>query len=259
MIAPRPIKVFLVDDHMVVRQGLRALLHVHGMEVIGEAGTGREAVQMSPPLRPDVIVMDLEMPVLNGLEATRQIVAANPAARVLALSGHHEDICVVRMVEAGAVGFVDKLAGGEILARAIGEVARGRQYFSPAIVRRLDAERQQRCNREGMPSAGRGRLTRRETEVWQLVAEGAANKQMAATLGISVKTVEKHRQNLMDKLNLHDTAGLTRQAIATGLIGGGLPSALNPAAGEPPTPRTDPAPSTRRSRQNHPPLEQSFA
>jgi DNA-binding NarL/FixJ family response regulator len=186
--------------------------------MVGQARTGREAVEMAEALKPDVILMDIAMPVLNGLEATRQILAANPAAKVVILSAHSDDEYIERMRSAGVAGFLEKQTSAEILTKAIREVAKGNTVFSPSITKRLSAEQNRPRDREGMLKANANRLTTREAEVLQLVAEGSANKQVAASLGISIKTVEKHRQNLMDKLNIHDTAGLTRYAISTGVI-----------------------------------------
>lgn len=217
------ITVLLADDHAVVRQGLHRLLETEGrIDVLGQAQTGREAVELAATLRPDVIVMDIAMPVLNGLEATRQILAANPAARVLILSAHSDDAYIERLTAAGAVGFLEKQTSAEILTKAVHEVAAGRPFFSPAITRRMVAARARSLDRTGQPKAGGVRLTSRETEVLQLVAEGQANKQIAACLGISIKTVEKHRQHVMDKLHLHETASLTRYAIAHGIIEGSV-------------------------------------
>lgn len=209
----------MAEDHAVVRQGLCCLLRSDGhFEIVGEARTGREAVELAQSLHPDVILMDIAMPVLNGLEATRQILAANSAARVIILSAHSDDVYVERMSAAGVTGFIEKQSSADVLTKAIRTVAAGGAYFSPAIARRLRESQAQAVTRDGAPKANGVRLTSRETEVLQLVAEGQANKQVAATLGISVKTVEKHRQHLMDKLNLHETAGLTRYAIEQGII-----------------------------------------
>jgi DNA-binding NarL/FixJ family response regulator len=219
MAYPKQINVLLVEDHVVMRQGLRSLLNTDGRFVIvGEARTGREAVKMVRALTPDVILMDIAMPVLNGLEATRQILAANPAAKVLVLSAYSEHAYVERMCAVGVVGFLEKQTSAEILTKAIHLVASGKRFFSPTIAKRLRIEASKPLDRNGLPKANGYRLTSRESEVLQLVAEGWANKQIAAELGISIKTVEKHRQHLMDKLNIHDTAGLTRYAIAAGII-----------------------------------------
>jgi len=218
MTPPKPITVLLAEDHAIVRQGLCALLDQDGhFKMVGEARTGREAVEMTRALRPDVILMDIAMPVLNGLEATRQILAANPAAKVVILSAHSDDEYIERMIDVGVVGFLEKQTSAEILTKAIRVVAGGATFFSPSIARRLNTGARPR-DRDGLLKPNGARLTSRESEVLQLVAEGSANKQVAAELSISIKTVEKHRQHLMDKLNIHDTAGLTRYAIAAGVI-----------------------------------------
>lgn len=219
MNASKPITVLLAEDHAIVRQGLSALLNADGhFQMVGGARTGREAVDMARTLQPDVILMDIAMPVLNGLEATRQILAANPAAKVLILSAHSDDEYIKRMCAAGVAGFLEKQTSAEILTQAICEVAAGKTFFSPSIARRLRDEAGKPRDRNGFAKVNGSRLTSREAEVLQLVAEGSANKQIAGALGISIKTVEKHRQHLMDKLNIHDTAGLTRHAIAMGVI-----------------------------------------
>ena len=219
MTTAKPITVLLAEDHAIVRQGLSSLLRADGhFLVAGEARTGREAVEMARTLRPDVILMDIAMPVLNGLEATRQILAADPAAKVVVLSAHSDDVYVERMNEAGVVGFLEKQTSAEILTKAIREVVAGHTFFSPAIAKRLRDDQSKPRSRDGLLKAHGARLTSRESEVLQLVAEGSANKQVAAELGISIKTVEKHRQHLMDKLKIHDTAGLTRYAIAQGIV-----------------------------------------
>ena len=219
MTSLKQITVLLAEDHAIVRQGLCALLKSDGhFLVVGEARTGREAVEMANVLRPAVILMDIAMPVLNGLEATRQILTANPAAKVIVLSAHSDDEYVERMNAAGVSGFLEKQTSAEILVRAIREVAMGKTFFSPSIAKRLHDNLSIRRDRDGLLKANARRLTSRESEVLQLVAEGAANKQVAAQLGISIKTVEKHRQHLMDKLNIHETAGLTRYAIAQGIV-----------------------------------------
>lgn len=220
----KPITVLLVDDHTVVREGLRALLeHDDDIEVVGEAKTGREAVRLTTELLPAVVVMDIAMPLLNGLEATRQILKALPATRIVILSAHGDDAYVEQVIELGAAGYLIKQTSALVLSKAVREVHKGNTFFSPSIARVL------RHRRQASPHGAAGRrkkivanLTAREVEVLQLVAEGMANKQSAAELGISIKTVEKHRQSLMNKLDIHDTAGLTRYAIATGIIEGGV-------------------------------------
>lgn len=212
------ITVLLAEDHAVVRQGLSGLLLADGhFKMAGEARTGREAVEMAARLAPDVIIMDIAMPLLNGIEATRQILAANPAARVLILSAHSDDEYIQRALSAGSAGFLEKQSSAETLAKAVREVAAGRVFYSPGIAKRLSSLPDP-LGRDGLRRASRVRLTTRESEVLQLIAEGHSNKQVAAELGISIKTVEKHRQRVMDKLNIHETAGLTRYAIAAGII-----------------------------------------
>jgi DNA-binding NarL/FixJ family response regulator len=213
------ISVLLVEDHTIVREGIRALLAAEDdIEVVGELRNGREAVQSIETLRPDVVVMDIAMPLLNGLEATRQILRLVPTTKVLILSAHSEDEYVEQVTEAGAAGYLLKQSAANILVKAIRETHRGRAFFSPAISRRLSDLHESSIGRGGKPRKGGARLTSREVEVLQLIAEGMANKETASHLGISVKTVEKHRQHLMSKLGIHDTAGVTRYAISAGII-----------------------------------------
>jgi DNA-binding NarL/FixJ family response regulator len=215
----KPIKTLLADDHTIVREGLRALLAADSaIEVIGEAHNGREAVELTKALKPDVVVMDIAMPLLNGLEATRQILAAMPQTKVLILSAHSDDAYIDRVISVGAVGFLIKQTSAQILAKAIHEVMAGNAFYSPQVSKRLRDHYQKPDKIGGLMIKKATGLTSRELEVIQLVAEGHANKQVAAGLNISIKTVEKHRQHLMDKLNIHDTAGLTRYAIAQGII-----------------------------------------
>ena len=219
MTTTKKITVLLAEDHAIVRQGLCALLKADGgFDLVGEARTGREAVELARALKPEVILMDIAMPVLNGLEATKQVLTANPAARILILSAHSDDEYIERMIAAGVAGFLEKQTSADVLAKAIREVAKGHQYFTASIARRLGARAGKPRDRDGLLKANGKRLTARECEVLQMVAEGSANKQIAAELGISIKTVEKHRQHLMDKLDIHDTAGLTRYAISAGFI-----------------------------------------
>jgi DNA-binding NarL/FixJ family response regulator len=215
----KPIKTILADDHTIVREGLRALLSADkAIEVVGEAHNGREAVELAEALRPDVVVMDIAMPILNGLEATRQILAKHPSIKVLILSAHSDDAYIDRVLAVGAVAFLIKQTSAQILAKAIHEVMAGNSFYSPQVSKRVRDHYQKPEKVGGLMIKKATGMTSRELEVIQLVAEGQANKQVAAGLGISIKTVEKHRQHLRDKLNIHDTAGLTRYAIAQGII-----------------------------------------
>src|SRR5260221_2086507 len=214
------INILLVDDHNIVRQGLKALLATEpDLNIVGEAQSGREAVQMALQLRPDVLVMDLAMPLLNGWEATRQILKAVPNLKVVVLSTYGDDEHIQQAIASGAAAYLLKQTAAADLVKAIREVASGNAFFSPAIAKRL---REQTCRNdqaeETEPRPNEAELTHREAEVLQLIAEGFANKQIAAELGLSVKTVEKHRQQVMQKLNIHDIAGLVRHAASKGII-----------------------------------------
>ena len=213
------ITILLVEDHTVVREGFRKLLESESdLELVGEAQTGRVAVKMAVALRPDVVVMDIAMPELNGLEATRQIRKAVPDAKVLILSAHGDDAYVEQAIVMGAAGYLLKQASAHALSEAIRDVHKGGAFFSPSIAKRLRGRTRATLNGKGKLGKKAVRLTSRETEVLQEIAEGAANKRIAAELGISIKTVEKHRDHLMQKLDIHDTAGLTRYAIEVGII-----------------------------------------
>jgi DNA-binding NarL/FixJ family response regulator len=213
------ITVLLADDHTVVREGLRTLLEAEGdIEVVGEAATGREAVELARKLHPTVVVMDIAMPLLNGLEATRQIRKALPETRILILSAHSDDAYVDQVMELGAAGYLIKQTSARVLSQAVREVQQGKTFLCPAIARGVRRAHGHSPDPRGRVRRQSPSLSSRETEVLQLIAEGKANKQVAAVLGISVKTVEKHRQRLMEKLNIHDTAGLTRYALAAGVI-----------------------------------------
>jgi DNA-binding NarL/FixJ family response regulator len=209
--------VLLVDDHTIVRQGLKALLSSEkNITIVGEAQTGREAVELASQLRPSVVIMDLAMPRLNGAEATRQILKTLPSAKIIVLSTYGDDEHVQQALTAGAAAYLLKQTAAEDVVDAIREVSKGNAYFSPAIAKRLREQTlQQPGDTPRMPDV---ELTQREAEVLQLIAEGYANKQIAAELNLSVKTVEKHRQQVMQKLNIHNIAGLVRHAAAKGII-----------------------------------------
>ena len=222
----KTITVLLVDDHTVVRQGLRALLsQEEDIEVVGEAENGRQALQMATKPMPDVVLMDVVMPLMNGLEGTRQMIKNIPSAKVLVLSSYSDDDYVQQLTAAGASGYLTKQTAGNDLLLAIREVHKGNAFFSPAIAKRL-RDRCRQAFSDGQPLKKNVELTSRESEVLQLIAEGLPNKQIAGELGISIKTVEKHRQQVMNKLNIHDVAGLTRYAISKGVVERELASPL---------------------------------
>ncbi|MCX6926515.1 MAG: response regulator transcription factor [Verrucomicrobia bacterium] len=220
----KKIAVLLADDHVVVRQGLRVLLEAEGdMVVVGEAENGRHAVTQTRKYLPDVVVMDVAMPGMNGVEATRQIARNVPSAKVLVLTSYGDDDYVTQLLEAGATGYLVKQTAAADLLKAIRQVNEGNAFFSPAIAKRLRQEDRE-ASLNGHSPLKAIRLTSREVEVLQLVAEGFANKQIAVELAISIKTVEKHRQQAMNKLNIHDIAGLTRYAIAKGWVERSVPT-----------------------------------
>jgi len=215
----KKITVLLAEDHMIVREGFRKMLELEDdLVVVGEAQDGRQAVAMAKKLCPAVVLMDIAMPLLNGMEATRQVLKAVPSTKVLMLSAHSDDAYVRYTAEAGAVGFLLKQTSAHDVCRAIREVEKGNTFLSPAVAKGLQKRDVKSPNRIGIACPRNVRLTSREVEVLQLIAEGKANKETAAELGISIKTVEKHREKVMSKLNIHDTAGLTRYAISAGII-----------------------------------------
>jgi DNA-binding NarL/FixJ family response regulator len=217
------ITILLAEDHQVVREGFRSLLeHEQDLEVVGEAETGRQAVQLTRKLRPAVVVMDIAMPLLNGLEATRQIRKDFPETKVLILSAHSDDAYVEQMTALGAAGFLVKQTSSHELATAIRKIHEGETYFSASVFKRVQDRKRKSLGRDGNSDKRSNHLSSREVEVLQLIAEGKANKQVASELGVSFKTVDKHRQHLMSKLNIHDVAGLTRYAIAEGIIESGV-------------------------------------
>jgi DNA-binding NarL/FixJ family response regulator len=213
------ITVLLAEDHMIVREGFRRMLELEDdFEIVGEAQDGRAAVALAKKFRPEVVLMDIAMPLLNGLEATRQLLKAMPATKVLMLSAHSDDAYVKNATDSGAMGFLLKQTSAHDVCRAIREVHKGKTFFSPSISKRQDRLNPQSLNRAGRLKKKTVELTSREMEVLQLIAEGKANKETASELGIGIKTVEKHREHLMEKLDIHDTAGLTRYAIGAGII-----------------------------------------
>ncbi len=207
-----PLRILLADDHLIFRQSLKGLLEREGFQIIGEAADGQEAVRRARDLSPDVAVLDLAMPLLNGLDAAREIVRASPRTRPILLTMHTEDPYVMEALRAGIKGYVLKTQPSTDLVQAIQEVSRGRIYLSPGISRTVvDAYL---AKTELPPDP----LSPREREVLQLVAEGKTTKEIARLLGVSVKTAENHRTRIMAKLDIHETAGLVRYAIRHGII-----------------------------------------
>ena len=209
------IRVALADDHTFVREALHSLLSGEDdLEIVGEADNGRRAIEIAEELNPSVLLMDIGMPRLNGLAAAQRIRHVAPEVKVILLTAFGTDHYIQEVVDSGIPGYLLKDAPCNLLLRAIREVAKGHTFHSPAISQRM------RSIVDSQPNGSKPavKLTTREVEVLQLIAEGAANKQIAAELEISIKTVEKHRQNLMDKLRIHDTASLTRYAISSGVI-----------------------------------------
>ncbi len=206
----KPLRVLLADDHDVVRQGLRALLEHHGLDVVAEASDGRTAVDQTTALRPDVAVLDVAMPMLNGVDAASEITHCQPATRVILLTALNDVQFVAGALRAGVRGFVTKGQDIEDLVQAIRQVAEGRLYASPGVSQAvLDAV-------QAVDTVAA--LSPRERQVVRLIAEGKSTKQIAELLKISVKTAEFHRARLMEKLHIHETAGLVRYAIREGLI-----------------------------------------
>jgi two-component system, NarL family, response regulator NreC len=207
-----PIRIIFADDHQVVRQGLRPLLEAEGFRVAGEAPDGHEAVRLAETLRPELAVLDLAMPRLNGLDAARAILRASPSTKPVLLTMHTEGRYVSEALRAGVRGYVLKSQASADLAQAIREVSRGLIYLSPGISRAVVEAYLAKSEVPPDP------LTLRERQVLQLVAESKTAKEVAALLGIRAKTAESHRSRIMAKLNVHDRAGLVRYAISNGLI-----------------------------------------
>jgi len=211
------IRILLADDHTLVRSGIRSLLEDEpGLDVIGEAEDGRTAVSMASQLKPDVVIMDIAMPLLNGLEATRQIKIQCPDVKVLILSMHDNEEYIRQVLEAGAMGYILKDAAARELISAVQSVYRGEAVLSPAVTR-LVIEDYLRWGGTRPQDEGDG-LSPREREVLQLIAEGYTNKQIAEILSISIKTVQAHRNSLMGKLDLHDRGELIKYAIQKKII-----------------------------------------
>jgi DNA-binding NarL/FixJ family response regulator len=208
------LRILLADDHTLVRQGLRKVLEERPEWQVVEAGNGREAVAMAEQLKPDIAIVDVAMPLLNGVEATRQIAARSPRTRVLVLSMYADEAYVTQMLNAGAAGYLLKDSAGVDLLEAVTAVAAGKSFFSPAIAQLLEDK-----DFDGGAVVDRYELlSNREREIFQLVAEGRTNKEIAALLTISSSTVETHRARIMEKLDLHSAAEIVLYAVRRGVI-----------------------------------------
>jgi two-component system response regulator NreC len=205
-------RILLAEDHLMFRQGLKAVLERENLEVVGEASDGHEAIRLARALHPDVAVLDLAMPSLNGLDAAREIIQSSPKTKTILLTMHTEDQYVIEALRVGVRGYVLKTQATPDLIQAVQEVHRGTIYLSPGVSRVLV---EAYLSKTHLPSDP---LTPRERQVLQLVAEGKTTKEIAVVLGVSVKTAESHRTRLMEKLDVHETASLVRYAIRTGLI-----------------------------------------
>jgi two-component system response regulator NreC len=207
-----PIRLVLADDHVLVRQGLRTLLEREGHQVIGEAADGLEAVKQVAALKPDVVIMDVSMPNLNGIDAAKEISVSVPATKAILLTQHDEDVYVTGALEAGVRGYVLKSQVAGDLLNAVQRVSSGQVYLSPGVSNAVATAYRERPQKSSDP------LTLRERQVLQLIAEGKSTKDVASILFISVKTAESHRSRLMQKLDIHETASLVRYAIRRGLV-----------------------------------------
>lgn len=207
-----PIQILLADGHPIVRQGLKALLERVGIKVVGEASDGREAIRLAQDLRPDVAVLDLAMPLLSGLEAAREILQVSPRTRTILVSTSTEDHHILEALRAGIRGYIVKTQPAEDLVKAIREVSRGLIYLSPGASRTVVQAYLAKTDLPPDP------LTSRERQVLQLIADGKTTKEIATLLGVSVKSADSYRARLMEKLQIHRTAGLVRYAIRRGLI-----------------------------------------
>ncbi len=223
------IRIMLVDDHEIVRTGLKTYLETqNGMQVVAEASSGEEALQLAPHSRPEVIVMDITMPGMGGIEATRQFVSAYPEGRILALTVHTDQQYFFEMMAAGAAGYLAKQAAAEELVEAIQAVAHGQVYLQPVLARwlledyrrllNLYERQEEQVSQRRMKSDNLDVLSKREIQVLKMVADSKSNQQIGDELGISPKTVSRHRERIMQKLNIHTSVELVKFAVKTGLI-----------------------------------------
>lgn len=206
------IRVVLADDHVLVRQGLKSLLEREKFQVVAEASDGQEAVRLSESLHPDIAVIDISMPILNGIDAVRELGRLCPKTKAILLTQHEEDQYIREALEAGVKGYVLKNQAASDLVHAIQQVSRGQFYLSPGVSRAVVEAYRTKSERASDP------LTLRERQVLQLIAEGKSTKDVASLLGVSVKTAESHRTRLMQKLDIHETASLVRYAVRRGLV-----------------------------------------
>ncbi|HEU5409583.1 MAG TPA: response regulator transcription factor [Verrucomicrobiae bacterium] len=207
-----PIQVLLADDHQIVRQSLKVLLEKEGLKIVGEASNGQEAVRIAESMHPDVAVLDVSMAVLNGIDAAKEIQKVSPQTKTIFLTVHDEDPYLLDALRVGAKGYVVKTHAAENLVQAIREASRGGVYLSPEVSRAVVQAYQNKTELSSEP------LSPRERQVLQLIAEGKTTKEVAGVLNISVKTAETHRTRIMEKLDIHETAGLVRYAIRRGLV-----------------------------------------
>lgn len=207
-----PVRILLVDDHVLVRQGLKSLLEREGFQVVGEASDGQEGLRLAESARPDIVVMDISMPTINGLSAAREIQQKFPKTKTILLTQHDEKQYVTEAMEAGVKGYVLKNQAGSDLLQALRQVSRGQVYLSPGVAQAVVESYQSNSGKSGT------HLTVRERQVLQLIAEGKSTRDIAAVLGISVKTAESHRTRLMQKLDIHETASLVRYAVRNGIV-----------------------------------------
>jgi two-component system response regulator NreC len=206
------IRVMLADDHVLVRQSLKSLLEREGFQVVGEASDGQEAIRKVESLRPEIAVMDISMPILNGVDAARELSRSFPKTKAILLTQHDENQYISEALEAGVKGYVLKSQAASELVQAIEQVSRGQVYLSPGVARVVAEAFRTKSENPKDP------LTSRERQVLQLIAEGKSTKDVASLLGISVKTAESHRTRLMQKLDIHETASLVRYAVRRGIV-----------------------------------------
>lgn len=217
--AYKKISIVLVDDHEIVRKGVKSLLELEDdFYVVGEAANGLDAIAIINLVKPNIVIMDIALPKLNGIQTSKQLLSTDPSLKILVLSAYVDDGYIEKLTDLGVCGFIAKQCAPNILTEAIREIFDGKKYFSSSVSKRFENINESHVSNEGVVSVRKNHLTNREVQVLQLIAEGMANKEVAFELKISIKTVDKHRQNVMEKLSIHDTAGLTRYAISEGII-----------------------------------------